>query len=488
MSVRVRFAPSPTGSLHVGGARTALFNYLFARKHKGQFILRIEDTDRARNQDIIPILKSLKWIGLNWDEGPFMEDCSKDKGKVGPYCQSRRLSIYKSFSEKLIEEGKAFYCFLTEEEAEALKKKEREKGKPSTVISPYRNLSKVEALEKKDSGVPCSIRFKISFNEKDCTIQDLIRGSIVFPLYGVGDFILMRSDGFPVYNFSCAVDDTLMKITHVFRGEEHLSNTLRQILIQKALGWSSPVYGHLPLILGEDKKKLSKREGAENIHYFEKQGFLEEALLNFLALLGWNPGTEKEYFSKEELIEAFSIERVHVAPAVFDRGKLGWLNSEHLKNLNFQEFWKKVNPFLERENIQIAEKDSVWKEKAFQLLSSGFKTFRQAALFLKPLFRESFQLEDEAKEILMSPQSQVVIKSWKDWLEKEDSEYVSPEEFKSIQKEVTTLLKVKGKTFFQPLRCAILGKPEGIEIKVAIALIRRQELIRRALAVLSHVS
>ena len=487
MSVRVRFAPSPTGSLHVGGARTALFNYLFARKHKGQFILRIEDTDRARNQDIVPILRSLSWLGLNWDEGPLLEDYSKNKGEVGPYCQSQRLSIYKKFAEKLIEKEKAFYCFLTEEEAEDLKRKEREAGKPSSVISPYRTLSKSEALKKKESGIPCSIRFKIPFQEKECEIQDKIRGSIVFPLYGVGDFILIRSDGFPVYNFSCAVDDVLMEITHVFRGEEHLSNTLRQILIQKALSWISPAYGHLPLILGEDKKKLSKREGAENVHYFKEQGFLEEALINFLSLLGWNPGTEKEYFSREELIEAFSIERIHVAPAVFDQGKLAWLNSEHLKHLKPEEFWERVKPFLEKENM-LLEEDSLWRKKAFELLSSGFKNFRQAIAFLKPLLKGGFKIEEEAKEILKRPQSQSVIKSWKGLLEKEDSEYLSIEEFKSIQKEIASLLKVKGKTFFQPLRCAILGTPEGIEIKVAIALIKRKELIHRASKVLGNVS
>ena len=485
--VRVRFAPSPTGALHVGGARTALFNYLFARKHKGQFVLRIEDTDRARNQDIVPILKSLKWLNLDWDEGPLPSDFSKSTGKFGPYCQSQRLSIYKNFSEKLIEEGKAFYCFLTETEAEVLKKQEREAGRSSKVISPYRDLSKEEALEKKNSGAPCSIRFKIPLEKEDCQIQDMVRGSVVFPLNTVGDFILIRSDGFPVYNFSCAIDDSLMKITHVFRGEEHLSNTLRQILIQRAFDWTSPEYGHLSLILGEDRKKLSKREGAENVHYFKEQGFLSEALLNFLALLGWNPGTEQEYFSIKELIESFSIERVNAAPAIFDRGKLNWLNSEHLKNIDSADFWERVSLFFEKENISINE-DSLWRKKAFELLSESFKTFSQAVVLMKPLFKEGFQLEEGAKEVLAKPQSQAVIKSWKEGLEKRDSEYISPEEFKSIQKEITSLLQVKGKEFFQPLRSAILGKPEGIEIKVAIALIRRQELIQRALAVLSHFS
>ena len=469
----------------MGGARTALFNYLFARKHGGRFILRIEDTDKARHQEdtLKPLLQDIKWLNLDWDEGP-CEDSQEFKGDFAPYRQSQRLLIYKDFAEKLIEKGKAYYCFLTEEEAEALKKKEVTEGRPPKIQSPYRVLTQDEALKKKHSGLPCSIRFKTPEGAPDCHVQDLIRGGIDFPSDMAGDFILVRSDGFPVYNFSCAVDDSLMKITHVFRGEEHLPNTFKQMLIQQALGWTPPQYGHLSLILGEDKKKLSKREGAQNVHDFQDEGYLPEALINFFALLGWNPGTVQEYFSKQELIETFSIERVNAAPAVFDRDKLIWLNSEHLKKLDSKDFWERMKPFFEKENLPF-QQDSLWQKKAFELLSSGFKTFKQALSVLKPLFKEGFYLSEEAG-ILTEPQSQAVIKSWKALLEKGDSEYLTFEEFKEIQKEITSSLKVKGKGFFQPLRCAILGKPEGIEIRTAISLIKRKELARRSAQALTH--
>ena len=289
MSVRVRFAPSPTGFLHVGGARTALYNYLFARKHQGRFVLRIEDTDKVRHQEdtLKPLLQDLKWLGLDWDEGPLKNG---SEGDFGPYRQSARLSIYKTYAEKLIEEEKAYYCFLTEAEVESLKAEQKRAGKLPKILSPYRDMPKQEALKKKESGLACSIRFKIPKESPDCRIQDLIRGSVTFPSDMAGDFILVRSDGFPVYNFSCAVDDSLMKISHVFRGEEHLPNTFKQTLIQEALGWTPPQYGHLSLILGEDKKKLSKRQGAQNVHYF-KGGRLSAGSFNQLFCFAWlEPG------------------------------------------------------------------------------------------------------------------------------------------------------------------------------------------------------
>ena len=497
MSVRVRFAPSPTGSLHVGGARTALFNYLFARKQGGRFVIRIEDTDQVRHQEesVEPILQALKWLKLDWDEGPFLiknpsitggtplNSLMDFKGDFGPYRQSERLSIYKSFSEKLIDEGKAYYCFLKESEVDALKQKEVKLGRPPKFISPYREKSKNEALEQLKAGHTACIRFKLDTGETSFSIQDMVRGTINFPLDTLGDFILMRSDGFPVYNFACAIDDSLMEISHVFRGEEHLPNTLRQVLIQEALGFQPLQYGHLSLILGEDKKKLSKREQPQNIFSFKEEGFLPEALVNFFALLGWNPGTTQEYFSKEELIKAFSIERVNAAAAVFDQNKLSWLNSEHLKNLDSLEFWKGVEPFFEKEHLKPQE-DSLWREKTFTLLKHNFKTFKQAVSVLKPLLNEAFFL-DKSLSILSLPESRSVIKSWKSFLEEEDSEYLSLEEFQAASRSIMASLGIKGKAFFKPLRLAVLGAPEGMEIKTAVCLIKRKELIQRSLKALS---
>ena len=468
----------------MGGARTALFNYLFARKHKGQFILRIEDTDKARHQEdsLKPLLEALKWLRLDWDEGPsyHKENSTDFKGPLGPYRQSQRLAIYKKLSEQLIEEGKAYRCFLTETEIEAMKEKAKESGKPPKIFSPYRNLSKEEGVKKQLSGQPCAIRFKIpEEKKKNHHIQDLIRGSITFPQDVLEDFILIRSDGFPVYNFSCAVDDSLMKITHVFRGEEHLPNTLKQVLLQEAFGWTPPQYGHLSLILGEDKKKLSKREGGQNVQYFKEKGYLSEALINFLALLGWNPGTTQEHFSKEQLIEAFSIDRVNAAPAIFDKDKLSWLNSEHLKNLDPKDFWERFQPFYEKEELMM-ETDPLWRKKTFELLSPGFKTFGQALTLIKPLLKGGFHLEEEAKNILTKKESREVIKSWNSLLEKINSEYVTPEGFKTIQSNICSSQGIKGKSFFQPLRCVLMGKPEGIEIKTLLSLIKREELIQRS--------
>lgn len=472
----------------MGGARTALFNYLFTRKHKGQFILRIEDTDKVRHQEdtLKPLLKALKWLDLDWDEGP-LEDLSGFKGSLGPYRQSERLAIYRKLSEELMEKGKAYRCFLKESEIEAIKEKAKSSGQPPKIFSPYRDLPKEEGLKKQLSGQPCSIRFKAPEEKADYHIQDLIRGPVSFPWDVVGDFIIVRSDGFPVYNFSCAVDDSLMKITHVFRGEEHLSNTLKQVLLQKACGWTPPHYGHFSLILGEDKKKLSKREGAQNVQYFQEKGYLPEALINFLALLGWNPGTVQEHFSKEELIKAFSIDRVNAASAIFDKNKLNWLNSEHLKTLSSENFWKRFQPFYEREGL-VMETNPLWRKKAFELLSPGFKNFEQALALIKPLLKEGFYLEEEAKNILTKKESHEVIKSWYLSLEKESSEYLTLEKFKAIQKDICSSRGIKGKEFFQPLRCALMGKPEGIEIKTLLSLVKREELIQRskkALALLS---
>ena len=292
MSVRVRFAPSPTGSLHIGGARTALFNYLFARKHKGRFILRIEDTDQDRHEEssVKSLLRALEWLGLSWDEGPVIQgEDLKSKGEFGPYRQRERLSVYLEQAQKLLRADRAYYCFLTDEEVSQKRKRAMEEGRPFRLLSPYRHLTLEEAEKKRTAGEVACIRFKAPEDREFYTVKDLVRGEVNFPVDAAGDFILIRSDGFPVYNFSCAVDDGLMEITHVFRGEEHLSNTARQFLIQEALGFSHPVTGHLSLLMGPDKKKLSKRENAESVEYLKDEGVLPEALMNFLAFLGWNP-------------------------------------------------------------------------------------------------------------------------------------------------------------------------------------------------------
>jgi len=323
--VRVRFAPSPTGFLHIGSARTALFNFLFAKKNNGFFILRIEDTDKERTrleyeQDII---ENLKWLGIEWDEGPDIG------GKYGPYRQSQRGEIYEKYLKKLLEEGKAYYCFCSPEELEAERQYLLSIGQPPKYSGKCRNLPK-EIVEKyKKERKPFVIRFKVP--PKKVWFNDLIRGKIEFDMSLSGDFVIAKGFDSPLYNFACVVDDFEMRISHVIRAEDHISNTPKQILLQEALGFPTPYYAHIPLILGPDRSKLSKRHGATSISEYKKMGYLPEALVNFMALLGWNPGDSREFFSMSSLIKEFSLENVQKSPAVFNIKKLDFLNGFYIR-------------------------------------------------------------------------------------------------------------------------------------------------------------
>ena len=477
MSVRVRFAPSPTGSLHVGGARTALFNFLFAKKRKGSFILRIEDTDQERHEEdsLAPLLGSLKWLGLDWDEGPVIQKGElASKGPQAPYRQKDRLSIYKEKALELVDSGKAYYCFMSPEEEAAQKAEAVKRGRAWRASSPHRELALESAKEKISRGEKFCVRFKTPEQNKNYEIDDLVRGKVSFPGDSLGDFILIRTDGFPVYNFSCAVDDGLMKISHIFRGEEHLSNTLKQRLVQEALGLSPPQTGHLSIILGKDKKKLSKRLGAESLEHYRKEGYLPSALINFLALLGWNPGTEKEFFSKDELIESFSAERLNLSAAVFDGDKLLWLNEKHLKSLSEEELLPLIKSFLKN-----PPPDSRLKELIPPLLS-GFKTLKGAAQTLSIFLDKDFSVDSAAYPVLKWPKSAALIKKWLGFLRELGKESLSFEDFSAFQKKIQNEEQVKGKELFMPLRCALMGKPEGIEIKILIQLLKKIQLLKRA--------
>ena len=480
MSVRVRFAPSPTGRLHLGGARTALFNWLFAKKQEGQFILRIEDTDRDRHEEssIKTLLSDLKWLGLSWDEGLFpTENGIETQGDFGPYRQTQRLALYKEQAQKLLQKGRAYYCFLKDEE---IARQKAQAKQPFRLNSPYRDTPLKEA-EKKLKEEPACIRFKSPKETTRYTVDDLVRGTVTFPSDTAGDFILIRSDGLPVYNFSCAVDDALMEITHIFRGEEHLSNTVKQIMIQKALDLPSPKPGHLSIILGKDKKKLSKREGADSLEHLKGEGFIPQTLRNFLALLGWNPGTEQEYFSTPDLIRSFSTEGLNSSPAVFDRDKLLWLNGEHIKQMESRQLYEQLTPFLKRHNLTL-DSDPLWRDRALNSLKSGFKTLEGAVEILKPLSKEGFALEESARAVLKETSARHLIERWISALKKLPKEFLSREDFEKIQKDIQEDLS--GKNFFMPLRCALLGKSQGMEIKLLVTLLSRDELIRRASEIL----
>ena len=327
--VRVRFAPSPTGSLHVGGARTALFNWLLAKKTGGKFIIRVEDTDEARSTRASEesILSDIKWMNMNWDEGPEIE------GPFGPYRQSERKVIYKKYAEQLIADGKAFRCFCTEEELDAKRAAAEAAGVDPKYDGIWRNADPAEIQKKLDAGEPYTVRFRVP-EGKIVSIDDVVRGKVTWDAdASLGDFIILRSNGMPVYNFCVAVDDANMQITHVIRAEEHLTNTLRQMLILEALGCKAPTYAHCSLILGQDRSKLSKRHGATSVAQFAEQGFLPQAMMNYLANLGWNDGTPKEIYTPAELVDAFDLSRIVKTPAMFDMDKLRWVNGQHLKSI-----------------------------------------------------------------------------------------------------------------------------------------------------------
>lgn len=348
--VRVRFAPSPTGYLHIGGARTALFNWLFARKMGGKLILRIEDTDteRLKEDSVSQILTSLKWLGLNWDEGP------EAGGECGPYYQSERRELYSKYAQQLLDEGKAYYCFCTPADLEAEREKQRAAKQPFRYARTCRNLDPEVAKARAAAGEPYSVRIKIP-TEGSITVHDLIHGDVTFNMDQFDDFVIVKSNGMPTYNFAVVVDDHLMGMTHVLRAEEHLSNTPKQLLIYEALGFEPPKFGHMPMILAPDRSKLSKRHGATSVEEFRAQGYLPEAIINYLTLLGWGPGDEREIFTLEETVKLFELEQMSKKAAVYDTKKLTWMNGQYLSELPLEKILPEAETFFIKDGLVTKE-------------------------------------------------------------------------------------------------------------------------------------
>ncbi len=348
--IRVRFAPSPTGYLHIGGARTALFNWLFARKMGGKLILRIEDTDteRLKEDSVSQILTSLKWLGLNWDEGP------EAGGACGPYYQSERRELYSKYAQQLLDEGKAYYCFCTPTDLEAEREKQRAAKQPFRYARTCRDLDPEEAKARAAAGEPYSVRIKIP-TEGSITVHDLIHGDVTFNMDQFDDFVIVKSNGMPTYNFAVVVDDHLMGMTHVLRAEEHLSNTPKQLLIYEALGFEPPKFGHMPMILAPDRSKLSKRHGATSVEEFRAQGYLPEAIVNYLTLLGWGPGDEREIFTLEETVKLFELEQMSKKAAVYDTKKLTWMNGQYLSELPLAKILPEAETFFLKDGLVTKE-------------------------------------------------------------------------------------------------------------------------------------
>jgi len=345
--IRVRFAPSPTGPLHVGGARTTLFNYLFAKQNKGKFILRIEDTDTQRSEQkwTDEIIEELKWLGINWDEGPDIG------GEFEPYKQSQRLDIYEKYLKQLLKEEKAYYCFCSEEELEAKRQECLSRGVAPKYDGKCCHLSAKEAEEKIKKGDACVIRFKVQ--SKKVKFTDLIRGEIEFDTNLLGDIVIAKNLRTPLYHFAVVVDDALMQISHVIRGEEHLSNTPRQILLQEAMGFDKVEYAHLPLLLNTDKSKMSKRQGDVALSDYRKNGYLPEAMINFMVLLGWNPGTEKEIFTLQQLVKEFSIKKVQKAGAVFNIQRLDFINGFYIREKPIEKLTELCESYLKEAGLLV---------------------------------------------------------------------------------------------------------------------------------------
>eukprot|EP00903_Cladosiphon_okamuranus_P013091 g12211.t1 len=470
--VRVRFAPSPTGTLHVGGARTALFNFLQAKNSGGRFIVRIEDTDEARSsrESEESMLADLRWLGLDWDEGP-------DKGgDFGPYRQSERGDIYKQMADKLVETGWAYPCFCTEEELVAKREQAENNNEAPQYDGTWRDADPAEVKAKMDAGVTYTYRFKVP-KGKRVVIQDLVRGQVSWDAEAtVGDFILLRSTGVPVYNFCVAVDDAKMGITHVVRAEEHLTNSLRQCLILDALGFPRPQYAHCSLILGEDRSKLSKRHGATSVGQFRQEGFLPSAMKNYLSLLGWNDGTEKEIFTEEELHEAFDLRRVVKSSAVFDMTKLKWMNGQHLRALPLEELSPMVGSALVEAGVC---KDAVgeFAKGAASLLQGSLELVTDAVVQTQDVLGYKFEeviRSKESAELVGDEFSEVAAAIVADYDAGEmpipGTEDFAPA-FKKWIKAKGKALSRKGKRLFHPIRLALTGNMSGPDIGEQLGLL-----------------
>jgi nondiscriminating glutamyl-tRNA synthetase len=505
--IRTRFAPSPTGSLHVGGARTALFNYLFAKKQNGIFILRIEDTDAARStkESEQVILRDLKWLGIQWDEGPDIG------GDFGPYRQSERLEKYQAALKKLQEmPGTVYPCFCSEEELEAKRRASLEKE--NTAYTPVYNCQCRDLPEKKVNKLkeerPSAWRFHVHISTQGITasgektpplmyspitVHDLIHGNVTFDRSLIGDFVLIKSNGLPSYNFACVVDDADMKITHVIRGDEHLTNTPRQILLYEALGIPAPQFAHLSMILAPDHTKLSKRHGTTAVQEFKEKGYLPHAIINYISLLGWSPKDDREIFTPEkeentgnlsrlllqELSNLFSMEGVSSNPAVFDQQKLTWMNAQYIKRLKSEDLLEAAAEISSEIRLK---SDNKKIEKAYlSMIQSGKERFH-TLLDIEKYFNEYFDsskfvLEESAEEVLSWNWSLEVLKQFKK--EIENTEVITDELIPDLIKNIQKATGRKGKELYFPIRVSLTGKIHGPELAQLIPLLGKEETLKR---------
>lgn len=500
--VRTRFAPSPTGYLHVGGARTALFNYLYARAKGGTFILRIEDTDveRSTQESYDQMLESLAWLGLEWDEGP---------GVGGPhesYRQSDRIDIYKAHAAKLISEKKAYYCFCSAEELEIKKKKREGMGLPPVYDGKCRSLSDEEIKAKLDQKTPHTMRFKTL--DKEIIVKDIVQGDVKFDTTLIGDFIIIKSNDYPSYNFAVVVDDHLMEINHVIRGVGHLSNTPRQILLFHAFGWQEPAFAHVSEIVGSDHKKLSKRHGATSITAFRDMGYPREAFNNYMALLGWSPPEGKEFMNLSDIVRQFDIARCSKSPAMFDvfdlskagetelnllsatelenylfpKSKLNWLSNLHIRQLTEEDYIARIFPFLKDCKCIPANELNMENENLRSILLSlrvYLDHLQQIRNYICDFYADS-EPTAEAREWLGKENAAKIVKSLYENLNalNQGSDF-NAENIQKAVSNVGTQTGIKGKELFMTVRSAATGKIHGLELPVYLSLLGKDRVVKR---------
>lgn len=474
--VRVRFAPSPTGPFHIGGARSALFNWLFARKMGGKMVLRIEDTDLERSSRASEenIKASLRWLGIDWDEGVDVG------GPYGPYRQTERLDIYRQFTDKLLAAGQAYYCYCTEEELEAERQACLARGEAPRYSGRCRNLSTQEQARLVAQGRKPVVRFRVP-EHQTVTFRDMVRGVVSFETDGIGDFVIVKSDGIPVYNYAVVIDDALMHITHVIRAEEHLSNTPRQILLFKALHLPVPEFGHISLILGKDRTKMSKRHGATSVQQYRELGYLPEAIVNFLALLGWAPVGEQEIFSRDELIAQFSMDRVAKNPAVFDIDKLNWINAHYIRKADPALVTDLALPHLRQAGYitgELTEAQRSWLEKVVAAVQEHISYAAQVVDHVDVFFREQVTCEDEqARAVLAEPTVPQVLEAFQAKLAALPELTVPA--VQAMLKGLTKELKLGGKKVYMPIRVALTGRTHGPELYNLIPLLGKERIYQR---------
>ncbi|MFA6092270.1 MAG: glutamate--tRNA ligase [Elusimicrobiota bacterium] len=473
--IRVRFAPSPTGYLHIGGARTALFNWLFARKHKGTFILRIEDTDEVRStrESVAAIIDSMRWLGLDWDEGPM--EASEGwgaRGSYGPYFQMERLELYQRETQRLLADGKAYRCYCTKEELEAGRQKAQAEKRPIRYDGRCRHLTPAQEKELQAQGRKASVRLRMP-QDGQTVVPDSIRGDVSFENSLLQDFVIQKNTGGPTYNFACVIDDHTMAVTHVVRGDEHLSNTPLQLRLYEALGWKPPVFAHLSMILGPDGAKLSKRHGATSVLEYKAQGYLPETMRNYLALLGWSTRDSQQLFSPEDLVSKFDLEGCQKNPATFDPVKLDWMNGENIRHLSKERLFEETLPFLRESGLEDGER----LRAVVAMEQEKVKRLTEMAGRVDFFFKDVVYDPKAVDKVLRKDGAAAVLEGLGTLL-KEESDFTE----KALENAIRRFCESRGlktSAVFHPLRVAVSGRTDGPTLFLMLELLGREKVLSR---------